>query len=405
MAVMLSELIADTKNQFQLTVLAGADALEVPVNWVHLVEDAAVAPYFWGGELVVTTGVGQTGDHWLLDLLQELQQHQCSGVIINTGMYLNHIPQEAVDFCDQVGLALLTMPWHIHLSEVIKLYCMRIVMEGQNDAVISKAVINAIETPNDQDRYMPTLLDYYNTDGTFQTVVFRVDYPERMELSRRLRTADILRTLLSRTVRKFTLMRYEDFFVLVLNDTDEATADDVAAQIHRRCADHTPALAARIGVGSQVNTVQNLHNSYRRARAAARMADYFKRDLVHFRDMGIYQLLFTAEDPDILEGFYRDNLGALEDYDQEHNGCLVDTLYYDLRTGGSVKGVAEAMYTHRNTVNYRIGKIREILGSGLDDADERTRYRMAFYARDIWQKMIQTRDSRLTSQGVAGKQK
>jgi hypothetical protein len=121
MAVMLSELIADTKTQFQLTLLAGADALEVPVNWVHLVEDAAVASYFWGGELVVTTGVGQTGEHWLLELLQVLHQYQCSGVIINTGMYLTDIPQEAVDFCDQVGLALLTMPWHIHLSEVIKL--------------------------------------------------------------------------------------------------------------------------------------------------------------------------------------------------------------------------------------------------------------------------------------------
>jgi DNA-binding PucR family transcriptional regulator len=120
--------------------------------------------------------------------------------------------------------------------------------------------------------------------------------------------------------------------------------------------------------------------------------------------MGIYQLLFTAEDPDILEGFCRDNLGALEEYDRLHNGCLVDTLYYDLLTGGSVKAVAEAMYTHRNTVNYRIGKIREILGTDLDDADERTRYRMAFYARDILQKMIQTRDSRLASQGVAGKQ-
>jgi hypothetical protein len=404
MAMILSELLADTRSQFQLTLLAGADALDVPVNWVHLVEDAAVAPYFWGGELVVTTGVGQTGDHWLLELLQQLHQYQCSGVIINTGMYLTDIPQEAVDFCDRVGLALLTMPWHIHLSEVIKLYCMRIVLAGQNDAAISKAVINAIETPNDEDRYLPTLLDYYNTDGTFQAIAFRVDYPGDMELSRRLRTADVLRTLLSRTIRKFTLMRYEDFFVLVLNDADEATANEVADQLLRRCGNHAPPLPVHIGIGSQVDTVQKLHNSYRRARAAARMADYFKRDLVHFRDMGIYQLLFTAEDPDILEGFYRDNLGTLEDYDRLHNSSLLDTLYYDLLTGGSIKAVAEAMYTHRNTVNYRLGKIRELLGTDLNDADERTRYRMAFYARDILQKMWQTRDSRLASQDGPGKE-
>ncbi len=394
MAVMLSELISESKSQYELKLIAGAQALEVPVNWVHLVEDAAVATYFWGGELVLTTGVGQSGAHWLVELLKVLSQYQCSGVIINTGPYIQEIPQEAVDFCDKNGLALLTMPWHIHLSEVIQYYCMRIVMERQSDAEISKAVINAIQTPTDETRYLPNLQEYYNVEGLFQTVVFRIDYPETTELASRLRTGDTLRTLLSRTIRKFTLMRYEEFYVLVLNDTGPEVADDVAQQIIHRCLNHTPPLPAHVGVGGQVIGVQNLHNSYRRARAAARMADYYKKDLVYFQDMGIYQLLFTAEDPDVLIGFYKDNLGTLEEYDQQHGGSLLETLYYDLSTGGSIKAVAEAMYTHRNTVNYRLGKIRELLDADLSDADERTRYRMAFYCRDILMKMQETRDRR-----------
>ena len=33
MAVMLSELLSEHKSQFKLTLLAGAQSLEVPVNW------------------------------------------------------------------------------------------------------------------------------------------------------------------------------------------------------------------------------------------------------------------------------------------------------------------------------------------------------------------------------------
>lgn len=386
MAVMLSELLSEHKSQFKLTLLAGAQSLEVPVNWVHLVEDAAVAPYFWGGELVVTTGVGQSGERWLLELVQGLLSCQISGVIVNTGMYIQQIPREVIDFCDQAGLALMAMPWEIHLSDVIKTFCMRIVMGSRDDAAVSRALAHAIREPQDEAGYLPALLDYYEVDGVFQVMAFRLYFPENAPGSARIRTSDALRTLLSRAVRRFSLFRHEDFYLLVLNGEDDRAAQEVARQLLDRCGVHQPPLPIYIGVGVQVTGVQQLAYSYRRARSAARMADYFQRPLVWYRDMGIYQLLFAAEDRDVLAHFYRDCLGPLEDYDKTHNSCLMDTLYHFLRTGGSVKAMAEAMYTHRNTINYRISKLRELLGSDLSDPDLRTRYRMAFYARDITQR-------------------
>lgn len=386
MAILLSDLISATQNQYRLEVLAGGDQLSVPVSWVHLVEDAAVAPYFWGGELVITTGVSQSGEDWLITLAQGLLDWQVSGIIVNSGRYIQEISPAVIAFYNEHHLPLIAMPWEIHLSEVIKDYCMRIVMGGQNDAAIARAILQAIESPAQEDSYLPALSGYYNTEGTFQTIAFRLDFPEGTEVNRRLQAADILRTLLGRTVEKFSFLRHEKFYLLVLNDAPEALAEEAVQQIIQRCARHTPPLPVHIGIGTQVAGARNMVHSYRRARAAGRMADYFNLRLVRYREMGIYQLLFTAEDPDVLGEYCQDCLGVLEEYDRRHDGCLVETLYYDLLLGGSIKEMAAAMYTHRNTVNYRMRKVRSLLGTDLNDADERTRYRMAFYIKDILEK-------------------
>lgn len=388
MAVLLSELLTETKRLYKMELLVGGDALEVPVSWVHLAEDNAVASYFCGGELVVTTGIGQEGDRWLLTLAKKLIHRHCSGIIVNTGMYIHQISQEVIDFCAGAHLALITMPWEIHLSEVIQDYCMRIVKGMQSDAVISQAIINAIQTPNDEGRYLPVLEDYYNVNGVFQTVAFRLDFPEGTDSHQRMRTGEILRTLLSRSVQRFSLLRLDNFYLLVFNDPEEALIQTAAEQLINRCGS-SPLLPypVHVGIGSPITGIRRLGKSYRRARAAARMADYFNRALVDFQDMGIYQILLTVEDPDVLEGFCVDNLGVLLDYDRRHNTCLTETLYYHLKLDGSVKAMAEAMYTHRNTINYRISKLRELLNSDLTDTGQRARYWLAFCIRDTLEEM------------------
>ncbi len=393
MAILLSELIAETKKQYKLKLLAGVKGVDVPVNWVHLVEDAAVAPYFWGGELIVTTGVMQEEPDWLLRLAQGLLDRQISGILVNIGMYIHEIPSAVIDYCDEHDLPLLTMPWEIHLSEVIKDYCMRIVMGNQSEAAVAKALMEAIDRPESEGDYLPELQNYFNVNGTFQVLAFRLEFPEGTEISQRLQAADVMRTLLSRTIRKFSLFRRIDFYVLVLNDADPGLDEELARQLMSRCQAHQPPLPIHVGLGDPVVGVRNLSASFRRARAAGRKADYNRLPLVRFREMGIEQLLYTAEDPDVLTDFYREHLGVLEDYDQAHDGRLTETLYQDLLAGGSIKQIAAAMYTHRNTVNYRVAKIRELMQVDLNDPEVRTRCRMAFYIRDIL-RAIQEKEER-----------
>lgn len=51
----------------------------------------------------------------------------------------------------------------------------------------------------------------------------------------------------------------------------------------------------------------------------------------------------------------------------EKGSQYCETLYYYLTCGRSLKGTCEALFTHRNTVLYRIHKMREDFAVPLDD--------------------------------------
>lgn len=123
----------------------------------------------------------------------------------------------------------------------------------------------------------------------------------------------------------------------------------------------------------------------RRSHAEARQALVLGRrldgpgHLTLFADLGVYRLIFAAESLPELHDLYSQTLGALLAYDQQHNAGLVGTLDAFFAANGSPKDAAERLGVHRNTVLYRLDRIREITGYDLDDAAVRLRLQLALH--------------------------
>lgn len=60
---------------------------------------------------------------------------------------------------------------------------------------------------------------------------------------------------------------------------------------------------------------------------------------------------------------------SLAEYDKRKGSQYCETLYYYLTCDHSLKDTCEALYTHRNTILYRIRKMKEDFGIPLDDPD------------------------------------
>ena len=62
-----------------------------------------------------------------------------------------------------------------------------------------------------------------------------------------------------------------------------------------------------------------------------------------------------------------DKILLLSVWDRENGSQYCETLYYYLSCGGSLKKTCAALFTHRNTILYRIHKMRDEYGVPLDD--------------------------------------
>ena len=101
-----------------------------------------------------------------------------------------------------------------------------------------------------------------------------------------------------------------------------------------------------------------------------------------YEDIGIYKLLLGIENKQLLKNYVYENLGKLSEHDRLHETDYESTLRIYLENGGSVQSAAQQTGVHRNTVNYKMKMIREILNVELSD-EERTNLRLAFCAQDI----------------------
>lgn len=130
----------------------------------------------------------------------------------------------------------------------------------------------------------------------------------------------------------------------------------------------------RVGVGGVCQGPAGFPRSHREAGLALKMQEAMRAadGVTVFDDLGIYRILAELEDTSSVDRFVREWLGPLLDYDETKGAELVPTLTQYLECGRSYDRTADALSVHRNTLKYRLRRIREISGQDLRDPGTRS---------------------------------
>lgn len=383
MALTTKELIDRTMDQYGLRLLAGETEMDHVVTWVHMVEDTSVAEFFWGNELVVTCGYTAHDTPRLLRFLRELRQHRCAGVIINIGKYISEVPQEVIDFCKEEELPLLTMPWEMPMTEFVRDCCSLLQKGRRDDDELAQAVIRIIQSPQESDTEQEMLAEFLDERGGFRMLAVQVISPEEdrqriavLDQRAGLRLHSALRPL----HLPYLMFRYRRRYIILINTQEERPIEQAARRV-QATLQNLFEVPVRVGIGDGVATLAELSDAYHAAVAAQRRAGLQQLDIVRFADMSFYRLFYSVPNDGLLRDYYRETMAPLLEADRRAaTPVYAETLFRYLLTGGSLQQVAAAMYTHRNTVNQRMGKIRELLDTPLESQADRTPYLFAYYA-------------------------
>ncbi|MEE3438030.1 MAG: helix-turn-helix domain-containing protein, partial [Lachnospiraceae bacterium] len=255
---------------------------------------------------------------------------------------------------------------------------LRVYYEDMADEQISAAMIRAIRNPFDEAAYREDLKAHFDVDGDFQGIIISPSGRDTMDTVDRRRLSYRLQLYLEDITHNGNFFYYDSHFVLVINDVTPEETDGILSGFLKRTAQRMSDREIFVGVGSRLKDISRLHISFKRALAAERYNRRHPGAAAYFDSIGINRLFYSVDDTALIKELGEDVLAPLIEYDRKYpGGDYVSVLQLYLESNGSVQAVAEKLFTHRNTVIYRMNKIRQLLQCDLTDPADRTRYLIA----------------------------
>jgi hypothetical protein len=391
MPLTVKALYTSTKNLYRLSFVAGKNGLDHRVSWVYYTEDASTIEFIRGGELTITTGMNimrnatNTGSDistytgtYLSTLIQTLKKLDAAGLIINTGRYVKDIPQQILDLCDTLEFPLFTMPWEIHMVDLMEDFGNRIVTEKKESTTVTQSFYNLLFQPEKFRREDLHQTRFENSER-FGIITAELPETETNRLTRYFDSVFLSKPEFSGTGYCWFMHEKQIIFVVVENP------EQTARLIYQSCSADRYFTEMRLGISNTCTEIELLPDEYRHALLALKFSDR-GHPVVSYRDLGVYRLLGEITDKTVLQNLYDDILGKANMLEKDKRDDYLKTLRLYLESGCKVQQTAETNSLHRNTVNYRIRKMRDILGCDFQNGKQNFLLLMALYIKTLIEK-------------------
>ncbi|MEA5083926.1 MAG: PucR family transcriptional regulator ligand-binding domain-containing protein [Lachnospiraceae bacterium] len=389
MAIELRRLLKEVSHM-DITLLAGEKGINHFVSWVHMVETKEATTFLEGGEIAFSTGIGLNEGLSLYELVKNAHNNKAAGIVINTGPFIEIIPNDVVDFGNQNNFPIFLVPWKVHIAEIMRIFCYAITKSDQKELETAAAFKNAIFFSKQEELYVVPLSQLgFHVNWSYYVCAIKVvagsGYSPSISQLESICT-NLNNYLLHRQYDNIAIFHYENQILIVLGDYKETDLDSFVEDLQKYSKIYLSKTEEYfVGIGKRTDSIRCLYKSYNQAVAIQKLHENHQLDpsLISYSRMGIYKLLMGIEDKEVLTEYYKNTILLLHEYDQKSGSDLTNVLRCYLAHDGSVNDTADELYLHRNTVNYKLNKAGEILNMNLSSLDVRLQLKLGFMIKDM----------------------
>lgn len=386
MALELGQLL-EKISEPELTQVAGKDGLRRKVRWVHMVEQEEIFMFLEGEDLAITTGIGLGHELRLIDLVKMLIDFQASGMVICLGPFIPEIPAAVIEYSNHYQFPLFTIPWKIQPAHIMRTFTQAITLADQLDKEIGAAFKHAIFYPQQKSLYeIPLKEKGIKPDYTFYACSVFLDEGRENYAVLDNFTLRISIYMEQKQYENYSIFPYNDVAIIVVWNYEKERLRNMVTELAQFLKKEIPKENTwLIGVGKQASHVSCLYKSYNQATEIQNLQyrHIIPKDHYLYEDLGVYYLLMSVDNKEVYEQYYTQTLKPILEHDKIKDTHLCDILKYYLEHNGSVQQTADYFYVHRNSINYRLNQIQELLDVDLSDLDTRIQLRLAFMVRDM----------------------
>ena len=216
----------------------------------------------------------------------------------------------------------------------------------------------------------------------FNSSVTRVVFLIRIVASNDVSAFDVIQNLFPDKSKDFVFTISETDIVLIkevrpniesgdLEKLAFSIADTLLSEFYTR---------VNIGVGTVVDNVRNLAVSFREAQIALEVGKVFDTDksIISYENLGIARLIYHLP-TNLCETFLKEvfKKGSIESLDQE----TLFTIQKFFENNLNVSETSRKLFVHRNTLVYRLEKIKKLTGLDLREFDHAIIFKVALMVK------------------------
>lgn len=216
----------------------------------------------------------------------------------------------------------------------------------------------------------------------FNTEIARTVILIRFSDAHDISVFDIIQNLFPDKTKDFAININENDIVLV----KETKADIEPKHIEKLASSIVDTLSSEfythavVGIGTTVSNLKDLARSFKEAQAALEVGKVFdtEKNVISYDNLGIARLIYQLPTT-LCETFLREvfKRGSIESLDQE----TLFTIQRFFENNLNVSETSRKLFIHRNTLVYRLEKIKKITGLDLREFDHAIVFKLALMVK------------------------
>lgn len=365
-----------------MQLIAGKKGLHRMVSWTYMVQTRPYADHMNRGNfaLIVVDYVRFDYEEAARSM-EELNELGISGLAVSTVDDREDVPQSMIDRANELKLPLFYIRWEgASFVDIAQSIGSLIVQTGVENKKTGDYLYNLLFGYEINDKYVEKISGQFGLDFSrpYRVGVIVIDRKYGVNLEQDEHTYEYYADCLNREVNNMKgssmFMRFLNKFVLLFEARENKEIEHELEQILRRL-DDKPQFKGLIRstciLGAAYKDPRDFGQSYQEAKNLIAKKDILpnpkNKKVLSASSMGIYKYMFNSGNQAEILDYCNEKLRTLEEYDHANGTFLQDTLLAYYMNGFSVGKTAEALFIHRNSLQYRINKIEELLGMELDD--------------------------------------
>ena len=319
----------------------------------HIIEGEFVK-----GEFVLSSLLfAKDNPELIIEAVKYLAESQVSGLAIKN-IYYNELPNEVVDYANEKSIPIFIFDNSVYFEDIIT---------ETMDKIRSVNNYELLETKVD------LLIKMNLNKSLIRDIAFEInssfkEYNFVLYIKEKKFTGDNkIISIIDKLKRNKSTSIYDSILkygngILIVSTFEKLEEKDYKNKVNYLLkTTNINILEYYIGISNLHTSISELGNGINESIFAQKTGEVSSNNFNYFSDIGVYSILMPYINDIWVRNFHNRIVIPIKNYDEKYNAELFNTAVKYIENDGKINETANELFLHKNTIRYRINKIKELL--------------------------------------------